>query len=88
MAKQAAGLPQDVACLHRVVQGQEEQSPLPSHGDAPSIYQAVRPRLQVIRLDTALALSIGVGPGAPSVHAGSWGTLEVLGEGPGLQSHR
>lgn len=45
----------------------------------------------MISLDTALALSLGVRLGVPhctgvnTLHAGSWGRLEVLGDGPGGQ---
>lgn len=33
----------------------------------------------MIRLDTALARGVGVGPGTPSIHTGSWGSLEFWG---------
>ena len=70
MAKKPAGLSQDVGCLSSVVQSQEKKkkSLLLSKGDAANVQEAAK--LEVISLDTALALSTGVGPACPTLYRG------------------
>lgn len=69
MAKQPAGLSQDVGCLSSMVQSQEKKKKtLLSKGDAANVREAAKLRLKVISPDTALALSTEVGPGCPALY--------------------
>ena len=73
MAKQPAGLSQDVGCLSSMVQSQEKKKNktlLLSKGDAANVREAAKLRLEVISLDTALALSTEVGLGSPALYRG------------------
>lgn len=86
MAKQPAGLSQDVGCLCSVVQSQEK-----NHSFPPVEMLQMFNKLQGSgwTLHRSLALEWALGAprctGVNILDVRSWGSLEVLGDGPGCQ---